>query len=887
LRHPLVIVRVLVLALALGLAPRVALAQDAIREEVKQHEPKLTKPPALLKFVPALYPPEAQRKGIGGTVELSIDIDAKGAVSRLEVLSSPDPDLSASATAAVKQFVFSPGEVDGQVAPVRILYAYNFVLEIAFIPRLPDWMEEGPVRRRAKDNVVGRAREQGTRIPLPGIGIAIPQLGVEVKTDENGAFGFEAVAHGGYKIEAVSLEHKRETVDIEVREGEQTRIDFYLQRLAANPYETVVRGQRRKTVVTRVTLRQKELTTVPGTFGDPIRVIENLPGVARVPYVGGALLIRGSAPGDSGVYLDGTKIPILYHFLGGPSVLHPEFLDRIDYYPGNADVRYGRLLAGVVDVSTKNAYTNQWGGSLDVNLLNTAAYLKVPIADKVSISAAFRRSYIDAILPSILRMTSRSATTVVPIYYDYQVRADVKLAGDDQLFVLVFGSDDSLGIASNQPDQDVSLSIDTHIAFHRILAQWRKQISDRLVSKLVPAVGYDIVSMSIGDTKINLQSLDITLREDLEYRLSKRVTLRAGADFEVSNGWYDTEVPLPVDYRNPGSGLSLSSGNAGLLSTETQKLQLTNLQTGFGIYTDALINLTSKLQLIPGVRFELMTYGGNKQFTADPRLTARYALFTKTTLKAAAGMYSKAPDPNQYNDTFGNPRLTLAHGAQFSVGAEQTLPFYSPITIDAQLYYNLRYNNFIATNQYHYDSDGTYKALRFTNQGNAYSYGLELLIKHDVTRWFYGWISYTLSRSMEQRKPDGDYVPFTFDQTHILTLVASVRIGTGWEVGTRFRLVSGRPTTPVLDSFYDSDLARYRQILGDAGSDRLPLFHQLDFRVEKTWIFRLWRLSAYLDIQNIYNAENPEATLYDYRYRQSGPLRGLPFLPSFGIKGSF
>jgi len=61
----------------------------------------------------------------------------------------------------------------------------------------------------------------------------------------------------------------------------------------------------------------------------------------------------------------------------------------------------------------------------------------------------------------------------------------------------------------------------------------------------------------------------------------------------------------------------------------------------------------------------------------------------------------------------------------------------------------------------------------------------------------------------------------------------------------------------------------------------------LDVRAEKLWTFESWRLSVYLDVQNIYNASNPEATLWDYRYRESAPLRGLPLLPTFGLKGEF
>jgi TonB family protein len=879
------------LGLALGLAllggviP--AHGQEGRREEVKRVEPKLTKPPRLVHFVPARYPAEAQRRGVAGTVELELELDPKGAVAKVRIVKTPEPSLGEAAAVAARAFRFTPAEVDGKPAAVLLRYAYNFVLELAFTPKLPSWMQAQRVAGAGYAPLAGRVREAATRLPLAGVAVAIPALGIEVKSDGDGRFSVRELPDGRHKVTAISLEHARDTVEVEVRKGEQTQIDFYLRRTVANPYETVVRGQRRKTVVSRVTLRQKELTTVPGTFGDPLRVIENLPGVARVPYVGGALLIRGAAPNDSGVFLDGTLIPLLYHFLGGPSVLNPEFLDRIDYYPGNPDARYGRLIAGVVDVTTRDTFSQSWGGALDVNLLNTSLFLKVPLARRVSVAGAVRRSYIDAILPSLLKLTERKATTVVPIYYDYQLRVDVDLPGDDQLFVLAFGSDDQLGIASNEPEDKVSVSLDTHITFHRLLASWRWSPTRRLTSRFTPTLGIDQVKLTLGQSAIDLTTLTLNLREDLELKLSRRARLRFGTDSVIEHDTFDTMVPTPLDYRNPGAGAALGAGNSMPLSDDVHPVQIGMVQLGLGFYLDGIVEL-GRLQLIPGARLDLYRYVGNLKLSIDPRLTARFTLREGSVLKGAVGLYSRAPDPNQLNDTFGNPNLTPMHALHASIGYEHRfLPRLPQLSIDAQLYLNRRYNQVVPTSQIRLLPDGTLRALRFSNQGDAYSYGLELIVKHDVTRHFYGWLAYTLSRTLAERQAGGALEPFAFDQTHILTLVASFRLGVGWELGARFRLVSGRPDTPVLGSVFDSDTNRFSRIFGERGSTRLPLFHQLDLRVEKSWFFRLWRLSAYLDVQNVYNAENPEAILYDYRYQDSGPLRGLPLLPTVGIKGSF
>ncbi|MFH1129984.1 MAG: TonB family protein [Pseudomonadota bacterium] len=617
-----------------------------IREELKEApQPKLTKVPELLNFVPASYPPSAQKNGIQGQVEMIITIDSKGNVVGIDVISSPDQSLTEAAKEAVKKFQFLPAEVDGKPAAVNIRYAYNFVLEKTFEPRAPLWLFGKKLQ--GKNSLVGRIIEQGSRLPLVEIAVAVQEAGIEVKTDSKGNFAVPDLLPGTYEVKAISPDHEEETISVTIRTNEQTNIQFYLTPLRVNSYETVVRGKRRQTTVTRITLRQKELTTVPGTFGDPVRVVENLPGMARIPYIGGAMLIRGASPNDSGVYLDGIRIPILYHFLGGPSVLNPEFLDRIDYYAGNADSRYGRLIAGVVDVATRSTFTEQYHGSLDINLLNASLFLNVPITKKISVSGAVRRSYVDALLALVTQSAGEGTTTVVPVYYDYQLRVDANLSGDDSIALLAFGSDDKLKIVSDQPDQNFGIDFGSGIYFHRIHALWRKSFGQNVVSKLAPNFGFESVNFEAGESNVDIQTLVFGLREDLEIKLKPKALLRTGLDIELRNSKFGAKIPVPVDYRNPGAPLSF--GSTFDVTSDTQQVDLDELTGGIGAYMDSVFSIGDKLEIIPGLRAELFFYAGNVHPSLNPRLTARYNLLPSTILKSAAGMYSQAPNPGQTN----------------------------------------------------------------------------------------------------------------------------------------------------------------------------------------------------------------------------------------------
>ena len=91
-----------------------------------------------------------------------------------------------------------------------------------------------------------------------------------------------------------------------------------------------------------------------GTQGDALKVIEDLPGAARTSPIGGGLLvIRGSDPVDSLVFLDGLYLPLLYHFGALSSTVNPDLLEAIDYVPGNFSVAYGDMIGGLVSASSR------------------------------------------------------------------------------------------------------------------------------------------------------------------------------------------------------------------------------------------------------------------------------------------------------------------------------------------------------------------------------------------------------------------------------------------------------------------------------------------------------------------------------------------------------
>ena len=174
-----------------------------------------------------------------------------------------------------------------------------------------------------------------------------------------------------------------------------------------------------------------------------------------------------------------------------------------------------------------------------------------------------------------------------------------------------------------------------------------------------------------------------------------------------------------------------------------------------------------------------------------------------------------------------------------------------------------------------------------TNDGRGRAYGGEVLVRQQLWRNLFGWVAYTLSRSERQDHPGEDWHRYLYDQTHILTLLASYHLPRGFQVGGRFRYVTGDPYTPVVGAYFDSNADLYAPIYGPPFSARLPAFNQLDLRVDKVWTFDRWRFSAYLDVQNVTRATNAEALRYSFDFTVARPLAGLPLLPIGGVRGDF
>lgn len=735
------------------------------------------------------------------------------------------------------------------------------------------------------------------------------------ETDATGALDLLDITVGVHGVMIVSATHDAKDAEIVVNAGRTTRLRHRLAPLTAEVYEIETKVARPRREVTEVVLSEAELKTVPGTMGDPVRVVENLPGLNRTPGgLGGALIVRGANPADSGVYIDGVEVPLLYHFGGLTSVINGEFLGGITFMPGGFGAQFGRATAGVVNVETKPLTCDRGRGLVAVDPIDAEMFTCVPLG-KWKLAAAGRRSYVDTFLPALLRASAEEGekpTVVAPAYFDYQVKAERTFARQ-RFEVFGFGALDTLKVTRAASDDNTDLSVSGGIQFHRL--QFRHTyFGDRLTVESALTPGF--LRQDFGNRSADLETqhragvdiYSLQWRENLSYVVSPYLRLRGGVDHQLYTWNADFITDLPNLARQYPSPLVLDA-------TRQEPWNAGNTDLNQGYWAEIVTNPIEEVTLTPGVRVDRYDFGNTERWSVQPRLSARWQVREPTALKAAAGVYQKLPDifSGVLAPGFGQPGLSAEKAVHLTSGIEQK---WSAVDVTIEGFHVWRSQLPSPTSEVEI-RDGKAVPVLFKSDGRGRSYGLELMLKRNPSesRRFNGWVAYTLSRSTRTDRtadpqgfdqygsvdpgsarlydlPDASrtYVS-PFDQTHILTTVGSWRLPWNMSLGLRFQYVSGNPTTPLENgrAYYDADGDSYKVQPGSVArnSGRLPAFHRLDLRLDKRWDFRAWSLTAYLEVMNAYNRRPVEAFAYDYRYSQRNELRGLPVLPVLGLKGEF
>jgi TonB family protein len=870
-------------------------------EQTEEH--KLTKAPRLKTFVEAEYPPEKKAKNIEAEVLLSIEIAADGHVEKVTVVKSAAPDFDASAIAAAQKFVFDPAEIDGKPAPVKITYKYTFAITTRVVKLGPQVNFEGTVLERF------------TKKPFAGVNVAL-DTGASADTDDKGHFEFVDVPLGSHKVTLSAKKLITVSTEETLEKDQKKTVKYFVEeRQEGIDEETVVRAARIKKETVQTVIRTEEARRVPGTQGDTLKVVQNLPGVARSALGSGAIIVWGSAPNDTRVNVDGVEIPALYHVGGWRSTVNSDLVRSIDLTPGGYGAEYGRGLGGLVRVETKALPAKGIHGYVAADTLDASAMLSAAIGNRLRIAFSGRYSYLDKLLSAV---TSQDIGELYPIprYDDYQFMAALKLRKDEELQLLFLASDDHLRRSITSSDPAEVRSENTDQTFYRLILRYTQLQSDGGSVAITPSFGYDYnkstTKFGATPTLAESEAFRYGLRASYRRRPRKWITLNVGLDLQGqytrSNRSGSLEIPpregdIFVFGRPPGDDVNADKWTTHVLDAGPY----VNLELAAGPVT-----------IIPGLRIDAFMIDGDQSqppipgtltpgyshmsWGIDPRLQINWKAHKRVNLSAAIGLYHQAPTSDELSAVFGNPQLNPAMGIHFSLATAVKIT--GTLTAEVVGFYKQfgAFESEWSAKKGKYDQlwDEGYQhqllvrnelptpplAQALTQEGIGRSYGGQILVRQELFKGFFGWVTYSISRSERKDHPDRPWRLFDFDQTHVLGIVASYEYK-GWAFGVRFRYTSGMPRTPVTGVYYDPRGDQYQPLFGAQNSIRIPDFKQLDVRVDKTFNFRRLQLNVFLDVQNVTYTKNPEEIIYNFNFTQKAYITGLPTLAVLGLRLQF
>ncbi len=896
----------------LGAASDTALVEmDTTGYAAPDSLPSIDKMPEVIERVAPVYPPGLARLGIEGRVVIDCLLSDSGTVDSVAVVKGVHPLLDSSAVSALRGFRFSPALSGKDPVPVLLQYEVPFMLD-----DITSAMEKYV-------NLQGTLRESGTRSPIADAMVVVSfpdsiadtsllvpfshylekigsfegqhleERSLVTFTDSLGRFRFFSLPACSIFITSPLPGYEKFHEKEVIRPGEELTVTFYARRISYNEYEIVVYGKAEEKEVSRRQLTLKEVRKIPGIGDDAVRVIQAMPGVARPTFGSGEVVVRGAPTWDSRFYLDGTAIPLLYHFGGLKSIYNPDALETVDFYPGGWGTRYGGAIAGVIELRGRPPKSDRWHGQIDLNLIDGSCFFEGPVNDKVSLLFSARRSFIGELAAWYIdRDPDRFPFSVAPYYYDILSRIDVAFSEKNRCFLTLLHSRDSLGVfipamqGGSSEVSEATNSLGVKLQFTTALAGWDFAFTPRMNNSFRYSLTFaDDDESYFGYVKVNASMRIHHFRDEVAFTPSKWLQLAAGADVYLLQDDLALQIP----------------GGNGIINRDTTD----NWWFGVvGVYANLTIKPSERLRIIPGIRYdyypelihdggivpELWNYGffdNHRGISGEPsaRLSARYLLHDGHTLKAAIGTYNQTPQPigQTIHKTWGDPSIPTSKAAQYVAGYEWCIT--DLINADFQVYLNRQWD---LPRQATAEDELADPGVRGLADGRGKMKGLELMLRHDNNGRFFGWLAYTFARSERWNPHTGQYELYSDDETHNIQLLTSWHFDHEWELGTRIRYVTGKPTTPIVDVVEDADFNAFTPVYGKANSDRMDPFFQIDIRVEKKFVYEKWMLSTYFDVQNLSRLfyKSPQMVIYNYDYTEKKTV-SMIIQPALGIKAEF
>lgn len=720
-------------------------------------------------------------------------------------------------------------------------------------------------------------RDSGEPIAFGTVVIAGTTTG-EV-TDYDGFFSFSNVEPGTYELVTSYVGYDTARVTVELSAGQIAYVKLVVGEGVQLGAVEVTASRTELTTevkVSSVTLTPRDIKALPSVGGDAdlAQYLPVLPGIVTTGDQGGQIYIRGGAPIQNLVLLDGVTIFNPFHTIGFFSVFETEAIRNVDVLTGGFGAEYGGRLSAVVDINTKVGNRKRFSGLVGASPFQARAMLEGPIkplshdgtGGSISYLVTGKRGYLDQAGESLYAYANDSL-------------------GLPYNFTDLYGKISTLGADGSRADFFAFNYVDNAL-FPAVNYGWTT-FGAGMNFKLVPPASNIIIDGSLSFSDYN-STLDIENQDDRESGLRNIL-----AKFNFSSFQGDNTFKYGLNFNGVRTRLDFTNGFG-------QATDLDNDNTELAAYF-SYKRTWNKFVIEPSMR--LQYYASQSEFSPEPRLGLKWNLADRVRFKAAGGIYSQ----NLLSSVSEQDVVNLFVG--FIAGPEETLRGPDGEVLISQLQrawhaiggiefdlapgvllnvepYVKEFTQLLAINRNRRSSlESNYQA----ETGRAV--GLDFSLAYDRDR-LYLWATYSIGRV---ERDDGEQVyPTIFDRRHNANLLMAYALDEDrtWELSFRYNFGTGFPFTATR-GFYgrqdyrdglNTDIYANNPELGILFSEtrngnRLPNYHRADVSVKKTFEFtKNLGLELNASVTNVNNRDN----IFFVDRVNNERVDQLPILPSVG-----
>lgn len=728
----------------------------------------------------------------------------------------------------------------------------------------------------------GTVTDQVLQQPLAGATVTLTPLGYAVMTDAEGLFRFTGIPVGTYTARVTYTGYKEATLEnIAVNAGKETVIQVRLEALVRTEAEAIVRASSKKnkplndmSLVSARAFTVEETQKYAAAVNDPLRMATAFAGVFAADDGNNSIVIRGNSSTGLLWRMEGMDIPNPNHFGtpgnsgGGISILSSQLLSNSDFVTGAFAAEYGNALSGVFDLKLRKGNNEKREYSLQAGVLGLNAAIEGPFSKKYKGSYLVNYRYSTlTLLNKMGVLPDEGATNFKDLSYHFNF--PTRKAGTFSFFGFGGWSDDKMkakeaGKWESKTDRYTEdfFSNTSHAGItHTILPGNKWNIKSGIgISKT--KIGFDQAytedDQSVSPTWADeYNTRKWVFQSTANYKFSNRLNLRAGLIAHFTRYRFYQLSP-----EHEGGPLREILDESGTTSTQQA-------------FAQAQFRPSDDISLQAGLHYLRLAH--NATSSAEPRLSAKWAISKKSSLAIAYGVHSQAQTLSVYFARLKQPDGTVIYPNR-DLGLTKARHYvlsYSyklsrNLLAKAELYYqrltNVPVSIFDSSSLSTLNILNEYVVEPMENSGKGRNYGAELSLERYLGNHFY----LTLNNSFYQSKytaKDGVERNTRFNGNYIVTLITGKDFVHEWRprtIGLNLKTIyaGGMRTTPVdVAASMQNGYTVFRE--KEAFSLQNKAYFRTDLRFSITWNRRHRTSTVSLDFQNLTNRLNVFNQWYD------------------------